>query len=405
MTSIWTIRLFVSKLLFNIFGYLLPCLDSTKAIVSKDDEGIREYLTYWSVFGLFLYAEFLLNYFSVLRNWPPESKVLFILWLTLPQFQGAFRIYTYILKPNFEKYEQDIDEQINIISQKVRQKAHRHLKTILWQLFLAPNDGLLAGAISLSTSLAKLNVINSFLSRQDSDPFLSKSLSQEFIEPQKRLETTSLRMQLLRNFTGMLIEGIYADVKCCNGTNTLHSSSTSSELKVCKVNLMKGGFHLQITEQQASDDVCGNSNDISVDLVSREKDSLIIPLLSVGSVTSDNIDTNMVTIQICDTSPMNAEQMKTVYLCVENEEEAEALLAGLTVLHGDVRKKASRTITKAAQQLVKLKFLIVAFKHWQCISSESKAIINGENVIDNAVGNGLDTDFISSASQQLQVVS
>lgn len=379
-------------------------MDSTKAIVSKDDEGIREYLTYWSVFGLFLYAEFLLNYFSVLRNWPPESKVLFILWLTLPQFQGAFRIYTYILKPNFEKYEQDIDEQINIISQKVRQKAHRHLKTILWQLFLAPNDGLLAGAISLSTSLAKLNVINTFLSQQDSDPFLSKSLSQEeFIEPQKRLETTSLRMQLLRNFTGMLIEGIYADVKCSNGTNTLHSS-TSSELKVCKVNLMKGGFHLQITEQ-ASDDVCGNSTDNSVDLISREKDSLIIPLLSVGSVTSDNIDTNTVTIQICDTSLTNAEQMKTVNLCVENEEEAEALLAGLTVLHGDARKKASRTITKAAQPLVKLKFLIVAFKHWRCISSENKAVIDSENDIDNAVGNGLDTDFISSASQQLQVVS
>ena len=154
MTSIWTIRLFVSKLMFNIFGYLLPCLDSTKAIISKDDEGIREYLTYWSVFGLFLYAEFLLNYFSVLRNWPPESKVLFILWLTLPQFQGAYRIYTYILQPNFEKYEQDIDDQINIISQKVRQKAHRHLQTMLWQLFLAPNDGLLAGAISLSSSLA-----------------------------------------------------------------------------------------------------------------------------------------------------------------------------------------------------------------------------------------------------------
>lgn len=84
-------RQFLSSLAFHFFGYLCPAFSSIKAILSKDVEGIQEYLTYWSVFGLILYLETLIKYgsASVLAKYPPEFKVLFILWLTLPRFQGT----------------------------------------------------------------------------------------------------------------------------------------------------------------------------------------------------------------------------------------------------------------------------------------------------------------------------
>ena len=175
-------RLAVSRTLFNFFGYLSPALNSTKAIISKDEEGIREYLTYWCVFGLLLYVEFLLNFFSALRNWPPESKVLFILWLTLPQFQGAFRIYSYVVKPYFEIFEDEIDKQIDNISRGVSEKAHRHIQTILWQLFLAPNDGLLSGALSMSSSFSSTSMMKSFLFQKDDDQSHRETVQLHIVE-------------------------------------------------------------------------------------------------------------------------------------------------------------------------------------------------------------------------------
>ena len=253
MMSFWMMRLAVSRTLFNFFGYLSPALNSTKAIISKDEEGIREYLTYWCVFGLLLYVEFLLNFFSALRNWPPESKVLFILWLTLPQFQGAFRIYSYVVKPYFEIFEDEIDKQIDNISRGVSEKAHRHIQTILWQLFLAPNDGLLSGALSMSSSFSSTSMMKSFLFQKDGDldqshrEIVQLHIVEQEPPPPPRVTSLSLRKQLLENFTQMLIEGIYADVRHSD-TMTV-PDAVESEMLVTRVSILKGGCHLQFRRE------------------------------------------------------------------------------------------------------------------------------------------------------------
>lgn len=368
MTNVWAVRLAFSKILFHFFGYLSPALNSTKAIISKDEEGIREYLTYWCVFGLLLYIEFLLNFFSALRNWPPESKVLFILWLTLPQFQGAFRIYSFVLRPYFEKYENEIDKHIDIISKGVSEKAHRHLQTILWQLFLAPNDGLLSGAIQLSSNFSSSKTIFSFLSHQDSDPSLADGDSRER-PPLQQHSTTSmlLQKQLLQNFTEMLIEGIYADVR--------HSSSATdslppvdSELCVCRVSIMKGGYHLQIMDQGPEDiGIDSEVSKLSNDNTCRSGycDSLIVPLALVTEVSSGTVDLNTITIQVLCPPPSlksNSRQKKSVFLTLESETEVEALLAGLTVLCADSKRRALKALVSATQLR---KRLAASFRHWR----------------------------------------
>jgi hypothetical protein len=63
-------------------------LSSIKAILTKDVESIKEFLTYWTVLVVLLYVEMILRFGYNADKYPPELKVLFILWLTLPKFQG-----------------------------------------------------------------------------------------------------------------------------------------------------------------------------------------------------------------------------------------------------------------------------------------------------------------------------
>lgn len=382
MTNIWVLRLAISKILFNFFGYLSPALNSTKAIISKDEEGIREYLTYWCVFGLLLYFEFLLNFFSALRNWPPESKVLFILWLTLPQFQGAFRIYNFVLMPYFEKYENEIDKHIDIISKGVSDKAHRHLQTILWQLFLAPNDGLLSGAIQLSSNFSSSKTIFSFLAQQDSDPSFGDGESRERLPLHQHTSTSMLlQRQLLQNFTEMLIEGIYADVRHSSSAVDSFPPVDSGLCVVCRVSIMKGGFHLQITEQEPDD--IDNESEASTLGASGSCDSLVVPLALVTEVSSGGIDLNTITINVlCPPLSLksNLRQKKSVLLTLENETEVEALLAGLTVLCADAKRRALKSLMSATQLR---KRLAASFRYWRFCGAVTCSISPSSSSMDS----------------------
>ena len=397
MIPIWTLRVATSNILFNFFGYLSPALNSTKAIISKDEEGIREYLTYWCVFGLLLYVEFLLNMFAALRNWPPESKVFFILWLTLPQFQGAYRIYSFVLRPYFEKYEQEIDEQIKIISLEVSGKANRHMQNILWQLFLAPNDGLLAGALS---TIARSKIANPFLSQKDLDLYLNVSPSQEQLQRGQGMNSSlSLRNELLKNFTEMLVDGIYADVR--------HDCSTCvsfpcmpNEMRVCRVGLADYGYNLKLTEQGTDEENYDIIEELSSDNNSFSpliQESLIVPLLLVASVESENFDSKMVVIKMCN-HPYSSSNMKKSVACasasaseigslclqLDTEEEAEALSAGLSVLWSDVKKRGTRILHRAFQRMNNISRLNieveveVAFKRWKKSSDAAREIDKAE---------------------------
>ena len=391
MMSFWMMRLAVSRTLFNFFGYLSPALNSTKAIISKDEEGIREYLTYWCVFGLLLYVEFLLNFFSALRNWPPESKVLFILWLTLPQFQGAFRIYSYVVKPYFEIFEDEIDKQIDNISRGVSEKAHRHIQTILWQLFLAPNDGLLSGALSMSSSFSSTSMMKSFLFQKDDDQSHREILQLHIVEqeppPPPRVTSLSLRKQLLENFTQMLIEGIYADVHHSD-TMTV-PDAVESEMLVTRVSILKGGCHLQFRRELFESTVeCSSrsqSNLTDSDSPSSFVKDVYVPLFLVGTVRSDDYDSKLIVMSIPNTSSSISNSSsylattstsvsaladlslegRIVCMRVEDEEEGEALAAGLIVLCADTRKRVTKRLDRACYLLQRLHCLSVTFKIWE----------------------------------------
>ena len=78
--------------------------------------------------AVFTVCEVLCETFLLAGLWFPfyhELKVVFILWLTLPQFRGATKMYRRFLAPTLEIYENDIDGHLDVARQRVSKELGR----------------------------------------------------------------------------------------------------------------------------------------------------------------------------------------------------------------------------------------------------------------------------------------
>ncbi|KAI7848750.1 TB2/DP1, HVA22 family-domain-containing protein [Circinella umbellata] len=98
------------QLITDLIGWVYPAYESFKAIEATSTNSKKQWLTYWSVFGLLQSLE----YFSdALVYWFPfyfVFKTIFVLWLSLPQFHGAEFLYTRILRPNLTFLQSKIEK-------------------------------------------------------------------------------------------------------------------------------------------------------------------------------------------------------------------------------------------------------------------------------------------------------
>ena len=117
---------------YNIVCALLTCvypmLMSIKTIESDDNEETNMWLCFWTVFGIFqtleLFAGFIfyfVPYYSIVR-------ILFFLYLMLPQTQGAKTLYTTVFRPTLKKYQPEIKAFIEKITEKGSQLQAEGLK-------------------------------------------------------------------------------------------------------------------------------------------------------------------------------------------------------------------------------------------------------------------------------------
>ena len=72
----------------NLIGWGLPAYLSFKALESPGNDDDAQWLTYWTIFGFFNFAEgFALRALLYYFPWYFSFKTLFILWLQLPAFR------------------------------------------------------------------------------------------------------------------------------------------------------------------------------------------------------------------------------------------------------------------------------------------------------------------------------
>ncbi|CAA7266169.1 unnamed protein product [Cyclocybe aegerita] len=141
---------FTSRIISALAAFLYPGYASYKTLSQRpaSEAELERWLMYWSVLGCIVGVEYLAEW---LVSWIPlysTMKAIFLLYLALPQTQGATFVYQAYLRPFFETHEQQIDMAIA----EIRGRAYRFLQEkfrALWAAVvgtLAPGaDGTVAG--------------------------------------------------------------------------------------------------------------------------------------------------------------------------------------------------------------------------------------------------------------------
>jgi len=107
------------SLFSNIIGWLYPAYASFKAIESAKKTDDTQWLTYWTVFGFFNIVEFFSN---IVLYWVPFYfliKTVFLLWLSLPPFNGAKIVYARGIRPFLLEHEDAVDETLDKWKRKI----------------------------------------------------------------------------------------------------------------------------------------------------------------------------------------------------------------------------------------------------------------------------------------------
>lgn len=112
------------EFLVNLAGFGIPAYYSLNALftVSKTDD--TQWLTYWVVFAFFTLLESAIS----AAYWFPFYylfKLVLVLWMALPQTQGAHVVFTSFLQPVFSRYFSGGSPSANLRSQ-ADQAAKEH---------------------------------------------------------------------------------------------------------------------------------------------------------------------------------------------------------------------------------------------------------------------------------------
>jgi hypothetical protein len=157
VANLLLLRQFICGAALSFLGLFLPVLNTARAIITSDLESQREYLTYWSVYAateayqvvfLFLYP----NHYDA---YPPELKLLWIVWLTSPYYQGALRIHVFLIQPLFESLEKSIDDTLDDLWTRFWARCYAIGKVVLWQIAFAPQDDVLMSGLKTGLQTAQ----------------------------------------------------------------------------------------------------------------------------------------------------------------------------------------------------------------------------------------------------------
>ena len=85
----------------NFIGFFIPMDFSRFGLVTPNPNDDIPWLTYWVVFGFFNFVETFVNFVLYWFPFYYTFKTLAIVWLMLPQTQGAKLVYHRILRPAF----------------------------------------------------------------------------------------------------------------------------------------------------------------------------------------------------------------------------------------------------------------------------------------------------------------
>ena len=102
--------------MFLAIGFVLPAFETFKALQVSDNKSRRmSLLMYWAVFALFfVFEDYVERLCCMLGIFYFVLKVLFVVWLQAPQFNGAEVIFEKIMKPYMGAHEDWVDAKLEV---------------------------------------------------------------------------------------------------------------------------------------------------------------------------------------------------------------------------------------------------------------------------------------------------
>mmetsp|Transcript_32945 Transcript_32945/g.86232 ORF Transcript_32945/g.86232 Transcript_32945/m.86232 type:complete len:174 (-) Transcript_32945:888-1409(-) len=104
--------LILSRFICGVLGNVYPGYMSYKTVKNRDVAEYKRWMKYWIVYAFFTVAEIILDWFAAILPLYYEIKILFVLYLMLPQFMGATTVYDSFLLPLLNEHEEAIDSKI-----------------------------------------------------------------------------------------------------------------------------------------------------------------------------------------------------------------------------------------------------------------------------------------------------
>ncbi|KAL7531587.1 hypothetical protein ACHAXR_008697 [Thalassiosira sp. AJA248-18] len=249
------------KLSILLFGYFIPALSSVKAVVRKDVEAYHQWVTYWLILHLYI------TIFSPILHLTlhPIFQILAILWLSLPQYQGASVVYERIVTPWVDQYESKVDDAVEEAHRGVRRWIWSRLGRVTW--LLIGEGGTLADGIirvcmgflggdalqsgkSEDLTIQPSNSTESFSlpPRHSVKEALSQSSSMEEVE--EFGDSFYPTDEFVRDFVSMLQQGLYVFANV-DSTDEVAGSDADAKKERPK-HIFEEGFKLGIFSLESS---------------------------------------------------------------------------------------------------------------------------------------------------------
>jgi receptor expression-enhancing protein 1/2/3/4 len=116
------------KFLSSIASFLFPLFASYKALKTSDPAQLTPWLMYWSVLSCALLVESWLEFILMWVPFYAYMRLFFLLYLVLPQTQGARHLYETYLHPYLEENESQIEEFIASAHDRLKAAGIAYLK-------------------------------------------------------------------------------------------------------------------------------------------------------------------------------------------------------------------------------------------------------------------------------------
>ena len=217
------------------------------AVIRRDSDSYHQWSNYWLI--LHLYLTILSPILHITLH--PVFQILAILWLSLPQYQGALVVYERVVNPWVDQFESKVDDAV--------EEAHRGVRRWLWSR-LGGVAWLLTGeGGSLVEGL--MNIVMMALGRDNSVTLVTTEVNPSsqpanLIEPLRPISSVKGALSRCSSFEGaighsfdpteefvidfvsMLRQGLYVFVNI--------SHNCEAELQAKRHTRFEGGFKLGI---------------------------------------------------------------------------------------------------------------------------------------------------------------